>query len=190
MKRNLIITLIAASALLISANASAREVEGLGIGGDATLGGAGGLSIWYFTNHIGVQLVVGAEINAPKTPEGQEYSDDTQNFWVALRVSYDIARADEANFFGFIGFNYLMSGVSEAQEQLDMKSGSMIVIELGLGTFYWFSDHFGIHGEIGVPIKFVNEDGYTEDGILLSEGTYVDIFDWDFFGTVGFAFKF
>lgn len=186
MKRNLIITLIAASALILSTNASAREVEGLGIGGDGTIGGAGGLSIWYFTNHIGVQLVVGAEINAPKTPEGQDQSNDNQNFWVALRVTYDIARADEANFFGFIGFNYLMDGISDAEDKADIKSGSMIVIELGLGAFYWFSDHFGIHTEVGIPIRLVGEDGYGD----MTEGTYVGIFDWDVFGGAGFVFKF
>lgn len=193
------------SALLIGmvaapSAAHAKDLNGrFAIGGQQNSLGQRGLSVKYWVGHLGFNVLFGGNSTSAKvegvTAEGDNFSgeDTRRNIDSALRVLFNAARAKDVNMY--VGGGLGVGSVSDKKGNPDEKSTSAteVGMELFLGAEYFFSNHFAVQAEVGVPIRaFVSSDGPAiagGAGGVGPDGSYFGFFtpaNW----AAGFSFYF
>ncbi len=172
--RSHLLALCTATVLLLSLGhpgaAQAKDLNGrFAIGGQQNSLGQRGLSVKYWVGHLGFNILFGGNSVSSKVTgsfeddgETKEFEgDDTQrNIDSALRVLFNAARAKDVNMY--VGGGIGIGSVSRSFANPGVKdtSASEIGMELFLGAEYFFSNHFAVQAEVGVPIRaFVSTDG-------------------------------
>jgi len=156
--------------------AHAKDLSGrFAIGGQQNSLGQQGLSVKYWVGHLGFNVLFGGssigtkaawpqEINGQNsTVEGQ---DTVRSVDSALRVLFNAARAKDVNMYvgGGIGVGSVSKDVGDPAGK--DTSATEVGLELFLGAEYFFSNHFAVQAEVGVPIRaFVGNDGPALGGL-------------------------
>lgn len=125
--------------MALAGTASAKDMKGrFGAGGQAAdLGGVGGgLSLKYWVSDLGLQALIGLEIQGD--PDGDGPGEGQTGLGLGLRVVYNIARANDTNMYALAGARF---GLIDADA---------VIIDVGLGVEHFFTDYFSVAGEIGL----------------------------------------
>ena len=206
--RSHLLALCTATVLLLSLGhpgaAQAKDLNGrFAIGGQQNSLGQRGLSVKYWVGHLGFNILFGGNSVSSKVTgsfeddgETKEFEgDDTQrNIDSALRVLFNAARAKDVNMYvgGGIGVGSLSGSVlgAGATPVIAKIDATEVGFELFVGAEYFLSNHFAVQAEVGVPMRFVSEDGPAiAGGGDLPEGSYMHFFrpaTW----AAGFSFYF
>ena len=152
--------------LLAPATAAAKDLNGrFGVGGQATTLGSQGLSFKYWIGHLGVNLITGGSTTSlkfnTKDADGKDVTAERtiSTMDAELRVLFNAARARSANLYLGGGFAIGRWSDEPGISGVDEKSATELGFELLLGTEYFFSNHFAVSAEVGVPIRLPGEDG-------------------------------
>ncbi len=203
--RSSLISLVTALALFTSGAAEAKDLNGrFALGGLENSLGQQGLSVKYWVGNLGFNLLFGgnrASVTSPNgavNAEGEEVAAgvDVSRTSVdsAMRILFNAARAKDVNMYvgGGIGVGSLSGSVlgAGATPVIAKIDATEVGFELFVGAEYFLSNHFAVQAEVGVPMRFVSEDGPAiAGGGDLPEGSYMHFFrpaTW----AAGFSFYF
>ena len=189
MRSVLLSALLIGMALAPSA-ADAKDLNGrFAIGGQQNSLGQRGVSVKYWVGHLGFNVLFGSNSTSAKEEgaftdedgDNKEYSGDnsTTNIDSALRVLFNAARAKDVNMYvgGGIGVGSVSSKF--ADPRVKETSATEVAMELFFGAEYFFSNHFAIQAEVGIPLRaFVSSDGgaIAGGGGVAPDGSYFGIF--------------
>lgn len=166
MRRSVIIFL-ASSLLLVANTAAAKDLNGrFGVGGQRTSLGTEGVAVRYWAGHIGASLVLGmTSISRDVRVEDEagfvkEASQTATGIDATLRVVFNAARAQNTNLFVGGGFTVgtAMTKVPGLPDDTE-TSTTELGFEIVLGAEHFFSNHFSVQAEVGIPMRFPGEDG-------------------------------
>jgi len=203
--RSFLITLATATALFLSGTAQAKDLNGrFALGALENSLGQQGVSVKYWVGNLGFNLLFGGNRASVKSPtgavnaEGEEVAtgvDVSQtSIDSAMRILFNAARAKDVNMYvgGGIGVGSLSGSVlgPGAPPVIAKVDATEVGFELFVGAEYFLSNHFAVQAEVGVPMRFVSEDGPAiAGGGALGEGSYMHFFrpaTW----AAGFSFYF
>ena len=207
--RSRLLPVLTAAALLVCVGqpttAAAKDLNGrFAIGGLRNSMGQEGLSVKYWVGHLGFNILIGGASLSSKSEgetapdaEGKTSNfsgdDTTSNIDSAIRVLFNAARAKDVNMY--VGGGIGVGSVSQGYANPDLKdtSATEVGMELFLGAEYFFSNHFAVQAEVGLPIRaFVSADGPAiagGGGGVGADGKYFGFFTpatW----AAGFSFYF
>jgi len=179
--------------LLGTPTAEAKDLNGrFAVGGLRNTLGQQGISFKYWIGHLGVNLLMGGHRqSAPTTgttADDREFrgDDKTTTLDSAMRIVFNAARAKDVNLFvgGGVGIGSVAQKIANPDQE--DTSATEVGFELFLGTEYFFSNHFAMQAELGLPIRTPSEDGPAIGGgtganVPVADGTSVGL------GTVGWA---
>lgn len=137
--KKLALALATIAPLAMASTASAKDMKGrFGVGGQVEdLGGVpGGLSLKYWIADIGIQALLGLDIQGD--PDGDGPVKSRTELGLGLRVLYNIARANDTNMYAGLGVRL---GVIDADSTN---------IDLLLGVEHFFTDFFSVAGHVGL----------------------------------------
>lgn len=185
-----IAVLTTALALLLATSAQAKDLGGkFGLGYQATLGGAQGLSLSYFVSQaFAIDLLLGMKFAIP------DVTDTQVGFNAAIGIRYNFARAKETN----LGIGLLVD-LGYLNDQVIGPDGSFHAnIEIPLVLEHFFGEHFAITLGTGITIEIIPEDGavFAEGGANAfrpaagAKGFSLSFFNGSLFGQAGFKFYF
>lgn len=181
-------TLTAAVALLLATSAQAKDLGGkFGLGYEATLGGAQGLSIAYWVTHaLAIDALLGFQFVSP------DQGDSKMALDFAIGARYNFARAKDVNLG--IGLKVDLAFLNKAAAG-GADSVFHANIELPLIVEYFFSEHFSINLATGITVEIVPEKGkaLTPMGTRIATGGKdfgFAVFNGGLFGSAGFKFYF
>jgi len=162
MKRALLAALLCVAALAATARTAAAEEASmagkLGLGFDATLSGAAGLTARYW---ILPKLSLGAVISYDQTSnDGNSVSE----FDLGLRGLYAIIQDGSFDLDVGGGISIIRNAVSTDAGD---DSSTDFAIDLGLGPTWWVTDHFALNLFFGLVFDTSNADG-GGDGTFVS----------------------
>ena len=161
--RRIGIGLLAGALVSISAPAFAKDMNGrFGVGGLTNTLGQQGFSFKYWAGHLGVNLLLGGNRTGTKyVPEGAdvEATRTVTNLDSALRVMFNAARAKDANMYVGGGIAVGSTSTDAGVSGVDKAEAAEVAFELVIGAEYFFSNHFAVQAEVGLPIRLVGEDG-------------------------------
>jgi len=141
MRRALAATALAVG-MLAAFDAGAKDMNGrLGVGGARTLAGVGGLDLVYWAGKLALNGTFQIEYSSP------EIGDSDLVLRLAAGALFPIVSGERAELsFG-------------GRVNLSAGSGTQISLEAPLRLEWYVNDWFALHGEVGVVIDIVPEDG-------------------------------
>ena len=146
--------------LALVGTAAAKDMKGrFGAGGQADTGGGGGLSLKYWVSDLGFQGLFNlVNVSVDPDDDGPLDSVSTTGFNLALRVLYNIARANDTNMYAGAGVTLGLIDAEKTQ------------IDVILGVEHFFTDYFSVAGHVGLHIDVTN-DTLIAVGVPASWGT-------------------
>ena len=190
--------------------ANAKDLSGrFAIGGMQNSLGQQGLSVKYWVGHLGFNMLFGG--TSVSTPTKGEYTDEdgdkksyegpdgAKSIQTSMRILFNAARAKDVNMY--VGGGIGVGSVSQDYANPDPDnpavkdtSATEVGFELFLGAEYFLSNHFAVQAEVGVPMRFVSEDGPALGGAENNVGVGADSTAFGFFlpstWAAGFSFYF
>jgi len=158
--KKLALALATIAPLALAGTASAKDMKGrFGVGGQLEdLGGVpGGLSLKYWIADIGIQALIGLQINGDT--DGDGLAESSTGVGLGLRLLYNFARANDTNMYGGLGV------------RLGLVDADSTNIDLILGVEHFFTDFFSVAGHVGLGIAVgVDNDGDGNDETNMSLG--------------------
>ncbi len=166
----LLVSLLAASALLPAATANAKDMRGkLGVGATRSLSGAEAIAVRYWaTRSVGVELMGGVGLTRKK--------DESLRTALAggFQLIFVLRELGPANLLtgirGTVGF---INEDSATEGQGGGGGTAQIAVELPVTVEYHFADAFSVHLAFGLLASFIPDDGAILDGgpVLLGGGS-------------------
>lgn len=156
--KKLAIALGTALPLAMSGSAMAKDMKGrFGAGLQLEdLGGVpGALSLKYWVSDLGLQAMLGLEIDGDNSDTPDPVDESATKFGLGLRILYNFARANDTNMYGGAGI------------RLGLIDADATIIDLVLGIEHFFTDYFSVGGEVGLAIDV----GGSATNITLGPGT-------------------
>lgn len=127
-----------------STSASAKERNGFAIGGQID-NVNNGLSLKYAMGNFQLQSILGTDVVLSHKVAGVTV-DTKFNLQLSLRALYNIARANDTNFFAGAGVTLGFFDTADTAVTLDLL----------LGVEHFFTDYFSVSGHVGLPIGFAD----------------------------------
>lgn len=124
--------------LALAGTANAKDMSGrFGAGGQGDTGGNAGLSLKYWLSDLGFQGILDFAMVGESADNA---GDDATSLGLALRVLYNIARANDTNLYAGAGVSL---GLIDAE-----KTQADVI----LGIEHFFTDHFSVGAHVGLHI--------------------------------------
>ncbi len=148
MRRAIAIAIFGA-AMLATHAAGAKDMNGrFGIGAAKTLGGVRGLDLIYWAGRLGLNATVNLYW---ASPEGGDHSIDIR---LALGAIYPVISTERAELG--IGGRINIGALT--------GHGTEITIEAPLRLEWYVTDHLSLHGEVGLALDLVPDEGGSLNG--------------------------
>jgi hypothetical protein len=147
MRRALLVaTLIAGSAQV----AGARDMNGrVGIGGAMTLGGVRGFDVMYWAGRMAVNGTINFLLFSPSCSGFEVCPDSGFGIELAAGLLFPLISTDSADLS--FGGRIDLAARKDMDPQFD--------VEAPLRIEWYASEHFSVHGEVGVAVEIVGDKG-------------------------------
>ncbi len=144
----------------------ARDMKGyFGMGTDGilepnTLRGVG--FTYYFHRYFGVQLLGATAIRHIQTDEtdGTESSETHKEWLASVRGFVPFILTEHVNISGLLGFN-IRGWSRDIPHESEDPSYLTFSMDLGVRPEWFINEHFSIHTQIGMSMRFITEGEAT-----------------------------